>query len=180
MEHVQKDNLFNVVSGLKKRMHCFHLWDLCVISLENCIRTCLEKYLPVLLQVQKIISSKAPPPPPPESKATKYKVMRIPGDGRCFWSSWLSTTHHDEWWSLDRNNSGFAINSGRQKCEEQMSEQLLNEVMSRVMSFCTNDWEFELCKSVMDRVALQFWITQCFCRWYQRWKRALAHGPGSV
>lgn len=80
-----------------------------------------------------------------------FRVRKIAADGRCFWYSWISATLFDEWWSVDRNASGYASQRVRMKTEEGMGQALLEEVMGNVMSAAHRSSQTDLYQTVLDR-----------------------------
>ena len=88
-----------------------------------------------------------------DTQLTKFKVSSIPPDGRCFWYSWIACLDPEEWFSVSRNRSGYAITRTRLKIEEEMGEALLQEVMEKMISSSSSQKEKALYKEVLDRGA---------------------------
>lgn len=85
------------------------------------------------------------------AKHLSFRLRKIAGDGRCFWYSWISTALFDEWWSVDRNVSGYASQRVRQKTEEGMGQALLEEVIGNLISTAQTSSQTDLFQNVLDR-----------------------------
>ncbi|CAL1150273.1 unnamed protein product [Cladocopium goreaui] len=72
-------------------------------------------------------------------KTLRFSVGKVPPDGRCFWYSWLASVLSDEWWAIERNKTGYALNREQLLTEENMGQRLLDEVMDKMISIASTD-----------------------------------------
>ena len=86
-------------------------------------------------------------------KMIKFKLRKVPPDGRCFWYSWLASVLPDEWWAIERNKTGYALSRERLQTEERMGQCLLEEVLDKMISIASTDEEAASYEEVKDGVA---------------------------
>ena len=91
-------------------------------------------------------------------KTLRFSVGKVPPDGRCFWYSWLASVLSDEWWAIERNKTGYALNREQLLTEENMGQRLLDEVMDKMISIASTDEALASYEDVKDRVASMFLV----------------------
>jgi hypothetical protein len=64
----------------------------------------------------------------------------------------------DEWWAIERNKTGYALNREQLLTEENMGQRLLDEVMDKMISIASTDEALASYEDVKDRVASMFLV----------------------